>query len=78
VLCRFARTLYNLHQLSGLRPRGFQSLMLILWKNNRLIILAAVKTNASITGRTDVFGKSDYFVNAVGYFIEAMGTYIFC
>jgi hypothetical protein len=28
-----------------------------------LIILAAVKINASYTGRTDVFGKSDYFVN---------------
>jgi hypothetical protein len=28
-----------------------------------LIILAAVKTNARNTGRTDVLGKSDYLVN---------------
>jgi hypothetical protein len=28
-----------------------------------LVILAAVKINASNTGRTDVFRKSDYFVN---------------
>jgi hypothetical protein len=39
-----------------------------------LIILAAVKTNASTIWRTDVFGKSDYFVNKCsGIFIGAMG-----
>jgi hypothetical protein len=27
------------------------------------MILAAVKTNADNTGRTDVLGRSDYFVN---------------
>jgi hypothetical protein len=41
--------------------------------------LAAAKTNASNTGRTDVFGKSDYFVNKCsGIFYWSNGyIYIF-
>jgi hypothetical protein len=42
------------------------------------MILAAVKTNASNTGRTDVLGKPDYFVNKCSrIFYGAMSTYIF-
>jgi hypothetical protein len=78
VSSRFAED-YNLHQPFELRPRGFQScnvnLMEEFYLNNDL---AAVKTNASNTGRTDVLRKSDYFVNKCsGYFIGAMSTYIF-
>jgi hypothetical protein len=35
--------------------------------------MAAVKKNASSTGKTDVLGRSDHYY----YFIRAMSTFIF-
>jgi hypothetical protein len=38
--------------------------------------MAAVMTNASNTGRTDVLGRSACYVNKCEYFIGAMSTII--
>jgi hypothetical protein len=58
VSCRFAETHYNLYQHS---VEAIKVSLLIVWKNlNSLMILAVVITNASKTGRTDVFGRTAY------------------
>jgi hypothetical protein len=76
VTYRLAETHYNLHQPSALPLEAFKISMLILWKNfNSLMTLAAVIINVGKTGRTDVLGRTHYFVRKCSQMFDWSNEY---